>query len=269
MERKQVWLGLIVTSLAVASAPHPVRAAQDDADSLIKQGVELRKQGKDREALAALQKALALKETPRALAQVGLAEYALGIWLSSEEHLAGALRHEDDAWVKRNKEALTEALNGVGEHLGTVEIWGEPAGAEVIVNGKPAGNLPSPPPVRVVAGACSIVVRAEGYEEVSRTLRVSAKDLMRENVQLAPVPSPRAVAAVTAPVPPPAANEPGASIASGSSGEGAQAEERPGLMRKWWFWTAIGAAVVGGAVGVFLLTRPNDALTCPAGVECP
>jgi hypothetical protein len=247
-----------VAAVTVAALVSPLAHA-DDVDALIKHGIELRKKGQDREALAEFQKALAIQSSPKVLAQVGLAEYALGLWVSAEEHLADALKQDADPWIKRNKSALTEATAGVAGHLSSVEVWGDPPGADVTVNGKLVGKLPSPPPARVVAGAVSLVVRAPGYEEVTRTLQAGPGELVRENVQMVAIPAP--VPRLTPAREP--KNEPVVDRRPSEPGE------RPvGLTHKWWFWTIVGAAVVGGVVAAVALSRSGGG-GCPSGVECP
>jgi hypothetical protein len=244
-------------------------ARADDFEASIKRGVSLRREGKDREALAEFQRALAIRETPQVLAQIGLAEQALGVWLLAEQHLQGALKGKGDPWIARNEATLRKSLAAVGEHLGGVEIWGEPASAEVIVNGKPVGTLGASPSTRVIAGTASVLVRADGYEDLTRQLQVAGGGVVRENVQLIPAPTKRASAA-----PPPVAAAPQAPPAVAltatppSEPEPAQAESS-GLTHKWWFWTAVGALVVGGAATAFLLSRPKDGLGCPDGAVCP
>jgi hypothetical protein len=43
------------------------------------------------------------------------------------------------------------------------------------------------------------------------------------------------------------------------------------LVRRWWFWTGIGAVVVGGVVAALLLTHSSGRPDCPVamGYECP
>ena len=255
---------LVFTTLICARA-----VAADDAEALIKHGIQLRKEGKDREALSEFQRALAIRETPRALAQVGLAEEALGLWLPSEQHLSAAVKQGDDPWIKKNRAVLNEALAGAAGHIGTVEIWGEPAGAEIIINGNPAGKLPNVAPVRVLAGACSLVAHADGYDELSRTLRVNAGDLVRENVQLVPSPAPRRRALSDSALRPQAKDGAPPMVNAGAGTAAPAPEEASGLTGKWWFWTALGVVVAGGIVGAILLTRPQGRIGCPQGVECP
>jgi len=263
-------------------------AMAEDADALIKHGVELRKQGNDREALAEFERARALGETPRLTAQIGLAEFALGQWSSAEESLTKALESPSDPWIKLHRAALTDALKKVGAHLGSVEVWGEPAGAEVLVNGKRAGTLPSPPAVHVAAGTCSVLVRAEGYEDARRELSVPPRGRVREYfelVRLPPVagtpsssasrrpggaapgaqPSAAPTAAALAAPPPESPTNLVATPADTSSDAGG-ASASGSIFTRWWFWTAVGV-VASGAVATYLLTAPKK-LDCPAGWQC-
>src|SRR6185312_3741828 len=63
----------------------PARA--DDPDALIDQGLELREHGKDADALALFERAYSASPTPRAKAQIALAEQALGRWAAAEKDL--------------------------------------------------------------------------------------------------------------------------------------------------------------------------------------
>ena len=55
--------------------------------------------------------------------------------------------------------------------------------------------------------------------------------------------------AATAPAPPPANVE-------------------PALWQRWWLWTAVGAVVVGGGVGTYLLVTRERTPSCPTGGVC-
>lgn len=47
--------------------------------------------------------------------------------------------------------------------------------------------------------------------------------------------------------------------------------EKQPITSKWWFWTAIGAAVVGGVVAIYLVDRTPSPPGCPIGMGyvCP
>ena len=67
-------------------------AAGEDPEALIKQGVELRRQGKDAKAEGYMRRAYQLAATPRTAAQLGLVEVAVKNYLDAEAHLSEALR---------------------------------------------------------------------------------------------------------------------------------------------------------------------------------
>jgi tetratricopeptide (TPR) repeat protein len=254
-------------------------AGASDVDALLQHGVQLRREGKDREALAEFQRAAAIERTPRAVAQIGMAELALGLWLAADEHIREALTHPNDAWIRKNRAALDQTLALADPHIGTLEIWGTPAGAEVLVNGKRAGTLPLENPIRLVAGSAAVTVRADGYEPVTRTLQVSSQSLARENVELASAvkmpsqpqtPIPRKDALAFNARRAPAAQQPaaGAILATPADRPAGGAEGRP-ITRRWWFWTSVGVVVVGGAIAAFAIAASHSNPPCPGDATCP
>ena len=82
-----------------------------EADKFVARGIELREKGKDDEALDAFRRAYELSKGGRALAQVALAEQALGRWLEAEAHLRAALDFKQDKWLASNLSALESALS--------------------------------------------------------------------------------------------------------------------------------------------------------------
>lgn len=174
--------GLAVGMMALSAS---VRA--DDVDAIVSRGVELRRYGRDADALAEFQRALRLKDTPRVRAQMALAQQALGLWVPAEADLVDALVHKDDPWIEKNRATLSAALTTIQSHLGSLEIWGTPAGAEILVDMKEVGTLPLTRPLRVSGDSVLVVVRAAGFMETSRSVRVVAGTLVREHVELLPI----------------------------------------------------------------------------------
>jgi tetratricopeptide (TPR) repeat protein len=189
--------GAILLALSGAA-----RADSDDAEDLLRQGVELRKQGKDADALERFRKAHALTSAPRARAQMGLAEQALGRWLDAEAHLREALAAGDDPWIVKNRSALEEALALVEKRLGWVLVTADAPGAELWIDGDRRASLPLAAPLRVVAGTGVVEVRAEGYETIRRSVEVLPGGTSREAFVLTRT---RAALPVVAAAPPPAA----------------------------------------------------------------
>ncbi|MCC7385737.1 MAG: hypothetical protein IT384_28060 [Deltaproteobacteria bacterium] len=254
-------------------APRLARAEKPEIEALIKKGVGLRKQGKDQEALAVFKDAHAQSRSMQALAQVGLAQQALGQWLEAETSLSEALASADP-WVAKRKQPLSAALSEVRGRLGSLDVLG-PAGAEITVNGEPKGALPLERPIRVVAGSVTLEARLEGSWPLSRTIDVPANGLARETVKLtpkpvaqAPTPEPAPVApAAPLPSPGPGKTEPAKAApvktepavtahAGGASG--------PGV----WPWVALGAGAVGIGVGIVGVILHNSHASTWNSVEC-
>ena len=167
----------------------PPAAAGGDEDRLIREGVESRRKHKDLEALESFRKAYDLNHSPRAAAQMGLAEVALGRWVEAAGHLEEAMARSSDPWVAKNLATLNESYGRVRQRVGELEILGGPPQATIAVEGAVVGTLPLAKPLRVRSGDCRFVVTAPGYESVSRTVDVAAGQLTRETVNLAKVAS--------------------------------------------------------------------------------
>lgn len=258
-------------TILFASILAPAAARAETAAALIDRGVRLREQGKDQEALAVFEEAYEKKKSGRALAQIALAEQALGRWVDAETHLKAALATKE-RWIEKRKKPLAGALETIREHLGSLEVLGGPEGAKVLLNGKAVGTLPLDGAVRVVAGSVVVDVVKEGYRPISRTTEVRPGGLGRETIELVPElaaapPSspPPAPPPPAAPPPPPAAPPPPAVTAKTTP---PSSDSDLSL----WGWVAAGGAVAGvgtGIAGVVLRAQRvnayNDDSVCLAG----
>jgi hypothetical protein len=168
--------------LAIALTVSGARAEAEDSDGLIAAGLELRREGKDAEALEHFTRAHALQPSARALAQIALAEQALGLWVAAEEHLARALA-SDNAWIASRRPILEDALTVIRSHLGTLEIHGAVPGLELLIDGVrvaiPRGGL-----LRLPVGQHEVVARAEGFVPVTRQTEVAATRTSRLDLAL-------------------------------------------------------------------------------------
>jgi hypothetical protein len=244
-----VFIGLF---LALVGTTVTVQAEGDDAgEAQIRRGLELRKSGQDDQALEAFRSAYKVKASPRAQAQMGMAEQALGRWVDAERDLKGALAVEQDGWIARNSATLKRSLATVTEHLGSVQIVGSPAGARVVIDERDVGRLPVDGPARVPAGEVLVTVSAPGYVDISRKITVGAGSLAREVIALHAVAATQAVRAparveASAEISP-SDDKPGLSMSqptrtSGQDGDAAPSEGA-GLttVQEW----AIGAGALG------------------------
>ena len=272
--------------LTIGWTARPARAGESgEAESLIRQGVELRSQKKDERALPLFEKAYQISRTPRTAGQLGLVEMALGYFVDAERYLGEAVASPDHPWVAKNLPTLKAQLATAKAQIGELFIIGEPAGAEVWVNGKQVGKLPLSAPIRLEKGRADVQVRAAGYVSSSdAVVMVGGKRedrsyrLQREAVAVAPPPPPVAAqpakempkpvetapaptVAVASPPPAPsgapASGPPAAAItATPAPQDGDHASLRPVA-----WGVGIGAAVglvLGAVEGVVAIKKKNE-----------
>jgi len=219
-------------------------AERAKVEQLLKQGMDRRAAGHDAEALEAYRQAVELDpDNARALAHVGVTYQALGRWLPAHKYLTQALSHGGDPYIDRHEDELTAALSVVAGHLGQLEVYGGPPGAEVMLNGDVVATLPMADPVQVTVGSYLLEVQAAGHYKLGRPITVQPRQLTREEVGLAP-------------------HRPGA--AASSDGERASEPARPsdagtsephGGAPRWLPWVLGGAAVAAAAGTVIAWQR--------------
>jgi hypothetical protein len=157
------------------------RAEGDASDEAIGRGIALRREHKDAEALAEFRRAYELVPTPRALAQVALAEAALERWVPAESDLLRALAAEDE-WIDRQRPTLQVALKELQQHLSTLEVvCAQPA--ELWIDGALVTELPAQP-LRVVAKHLVLEFYLVGFKVLRKEIDAPAGGVLREEVAL-------------------------------------------------------------------------------------
>ncbi len=250
----------MVAVAAVLATAQARAQAPPDPDAIIEHGIQLREQGHDDQALLEFHRAYAILPSPRASAQIGLAEQALGQWVEADRYLEKALAAKRDAWIESRRSALDAAGAAVLRHLGTLEIRGGIDGAEVRLDGTLLGVLPLGASQHVEAGTRALEVRAAGYYPVSRTIIVAPGATSRETVELVPLAPPTPTPSPTA-VPIDAPLAPARAPATYAPATATQ-------KTLGWVGVAIsGAAVATGAVALLLrgseITSYNNDASCP------
>jgi hypothetical protein len=234
----------------------PARAQAQDADALIKQGVELRRAGQDQAALEQFRHAYDLEPTPRALAQMGLAEQALGRWIDGEAHLARALEAAQDPWIAKYRGTLEGSRAEIGKHLGSLAVTGGPDGAELRVDGRPVGTLPLRRTLRLPLGTFTLEASVAGRVVVARAVSIVAGITTHEDLSSA------------APAPPVAVQQ-GQHASTSDARPGDEGGSGGGIARRHLAWIAAGGAVaLVGAGAAFLYVGNNNASaygTCMVG----
>jgi hypothetical protein len=252
-------------ALAIGSA-----AAQesDEEDAVIRHALQLRKSGEDRAALVELQRAYDLGHSPRAVAQLGFAEQALGMWPQAEAHVGEALRARDDHWVRKNRATVEQALATIRAHVGRVEIVGGEPGAQVTVNGQAAGALPLADAIAVSAGPVEIEVRAAGFAPSIKTVNIAVGEYtrvpftLRPPVRTAQAAPPRAIAPVQ---PVPSAVAQAQTVAPAPERNDGRGQRYAGIGL-----VAGGLVAVGGGVAASLTAKKKfDAINADAAADRP
>jgi len=157
-----------------------------DADAMIERAIDLREAGNDLEARTLLREAYALSPTPRAAAQLGLVEQALGLWVDAERHLVEAISRANDQWVARRRQLLDQSLSIVRENLGSLEILANVEGAVVLIRGTRVATLPLSAPLRLPAGRAEIEIRANGHQTLTFSIVIPVAGFARQLVELQP-----------------------------------------------------------------------------------
>jgi hypothetical protein len=198
--RRCALVGLMLASVGAAS---PATAQPQGADAITRHGLDLRREGRDAEALDEFRRAYALDAAPRTLAQIALAEQALGRWVDAEAHLVQALAASGDGWIGSHRGVLQSGLATIRQHLGSLDVDVDVTGAELWVNGAQVATAPLAAPMRVEAGSVVLEVRAPGYATARRMTNVDPGGSSREAVHLVPLaPSGSLPQAPSASVPP-------------------------------------------------------------------
>ncbi|HVZ74458.1 MAG TPA: hypothetical protein VHJ20_18885 [Polyangia bacterium] len=192
---------VVVLSLAAVAPAHA-----EDAEELIRQGVALRRAGKDGAAFGYFERAYQVAHTPRSAAQLGLVELALDRAPDAETHLTEALA-TNDPWVEQNHASLETARTNARKKLARVELVGAPSGARVTVGARTL-DVPADGVVWIAPSAVAIsisVAAADGRTVEVKVASVSAGASTRVEVQMPPpvpaAPPPAPVESATSPTP--------------------------------------------------------------------
>jgi hypothetical protein len=255
------WGHALALGSSLCMVAHPALAG-DDVQGLLARGLELRAERHDAEALAVFRQAYELEPSPRARAQIGMAEQALGDWVAAELDLEAVLAASSDPWVARNLAALRAADEGVKRHLAWIRVRANAPNGTLWIDGRQCGNLPLESPVRTQIGEVTVVVRADGYEPFEERVSLTAGAQWDQWVALRAIPAPSVAAPAV----------PAAPVAEQGVGAVPPAPEvRPGDHRTVaWSLVVTGGVLAGGAVVAHVLASAdasiyNDDSRCLVG----
>jgi hypothetical protein len=240
-------LHTLAAVIAIFSLSPRRASAQEEPEALIRQGVELRRQGDNVRSHGYFLRAYNIAHTPRSAAQLGLVEQALGSFADAETHLSEALE-SSDAWVTENRPLFERSREAVRAHLGKVLIHGLRPGGTVRVGGGPTRTVAADGVLWVTPGTIDLTFAAPGGAAVARQVVVSAGAMASVDVELG---------APTAAAPPPAPPAPAAVLARSESDKPAAGGVRVGRVASL---TIAGAGVAIAAVGAAVYASGSSKL---------
>jgi hypothetical protein len=245
----------VAIAAALMSSIAPVFAQADPkaaAQQKMAQGAQLLEQGQPAEALGLFKEAYELVQNPRYQYNIGVACQALGrdaeALQSFQTFVANAqgVRQEyiDDAHKQ---------IDLLRERVAKVVVTSSVPGASVLVDGRDVGLTPLAQSLVLDAGEHRFIVRKLSFEPFERVVTLKRGDRLDLAADLRPnvvKPVERPAAVVVAPAVP------------------AEPEAASPIYKRWWLWTAVGAAVVTGVVlGVALHSR-SEGPQCPPNIPC-
>ena len=177
---------VLAVVLSLGSPPAAMAAqAPQTAEQWNTRGVQLRKKQRPEQALEAFERAHELAPSAKSRGQLGFVQHDLGHYVVAEKYLVEALSEDRDPWVVKNRQYLVEALDQSRAHIGYLVIAG-PAGAEVRIQGAPAGSLPWAQPAPLAEGQAWLSVSAPGHLTWEKMVTIKARQTEKVEADLVP-----------------------------------------------------------------------------------
>lgn len=235
---------------------HADETPREAAAAHYARGVELANQGAYQAALEQFNDAYGISPHFAVLYNIGQAQIALGHPLEAIEALSKYLRDGAEQVPPSRREQVQAQLSLLDARIAELTIVTDTPGAIIRVDDHQVGTAPLPQPLRLVAGAHTVVATTAGGGEVTRTVLLGEAERRTLELALAtvgPDRKPPPLAPQTAPPPP----EPPAEAAPTEVLPPAAAPGRAGLAMRRLAYVLAGAGVLagGGALGVYLWNR--------------
>jgi hypothetical protein len=250
---------LVAVAAGTASAE---RSAEREAKALFKEANELAESGDLAGALDLFQVAYQRFPNPKILVNMAAVLEAMGRDAEAAQTYEKLIA---DAGASRSSRAQAEQkLMALDRRVGRVRIEVDRPGAQVLLDGKTAGESGQPLVLRLKPGGHAVLAKKDGYVPAAETVEIVAGQERAVALVLQPVGA-APVAATTSPPagtgsPAPAPSAPAAAIDDPalSAQSEAPAADRP-IWKRWPFWAGVGAVVAGGVVAGVLLSGGGDA----------
>lgn len=233
----------LVLVLGIALPGLPARGAGTSAAGLLEDGIYQYSIAEFERSIELLERARKLTDDAALLGKIqlylGVNHAVMGKRRRARAAFRQALTHAPELTLDpaKFKSRVVELLEQVRHKMtGQLKVTSPVPGARVLVDGKPAGEVPYS--ARLTVGAYQVEVRGPDGKIITAQQAV-VRHRAETVVQATPQPAPAARPAAPPPLPPAAVARPAP-----------QADRPPQKRGRLWTWIAAGGAVAAGAVGL-------------------
>lgn len=159
-----------------SAAPATSEANVDQARQRFQRGAELYKEGSYDAALAEFSRAYELAPNFRVLYNIAQVQLERHDYAAALKCFEDYLRQGGSEVPAERREQVESEVRGLKTRVSALTVTSNVAGAELSIDGAPAGTLPLDGPVIVSAGVRRLSLRKAGYPPSERTLTVVGGD---------------------------------------------------------------------------------------------
>lgn len=246
-------ISLLVLWLAAA----PSEEAKEQARELVEQGNTSFESSRYKDAIDAYEEALALYPSPRILVNLAEAQREAGLWGSAQRNFQKFLDEGGAKPGSRIHQSLLARIREIEELAARLAITAFERDTELSIDGMPLGD-PLEEPILLAPGRHELIARASGFETKAVTVILEPGAVLRLSLALEqkaiaaapPVEAPvrkRSLRVIEAPRELLVVHEPQPFV-----------EDETPVIESWWFWTIVGAVVLGAAAGTVALHNSVD-----------
>lgn len=231
-------------------------SSSDDYDDVLDHAMDAFDAHDYAQARVLFERAWALRPNARVLRGLGISALYLERFTLAKRELSQALVATAQPLTASQRQGVEELLTWMEQSLGTLRLELRPSDALVTLDDKPVAERE----LVVKPGTHRFHVTAEGFTPEDTSVEIEAGQDKRIDLSLSRDPSslssPRVSAAdlgVSAFIGGAASTEPGAETDRGPANT-----DSGTVLQRWWFWTAVGVVIAGGAAtAVVLATRDS------------
>jgi hypothetical protein len=253
-------LGLLLAAAENAAAQ--AHAANDEYAKTIENAVLEFDSGNWPEARVLFEQAHALRPSARTLRGMGKVSFELKEYVRAQKELNASLVELRSPLSEAQRKEVLALLQRAEKYIGKLAVHVKPEAArpEITLDGsKVEGEQ------KLDLGQHELAVQASGYRPLTRNVSIEGGKTLRLELTLTPMEPDSSVtvqpSAAGADLTPSAAALAGQTDQEGGAAPTQQPrpsdQRRAGVLQKWWFWTIVGAVVVGGTVTAIALTTKS------------